>query len=89
MRYNVSIWEVVIMDLQSKQNKFDREKWGESSKLGRDLCGTYDFCAFCDKSLEYPCANAMQKLVDSKQEKSEQKEQPKSKRIKVATFKQK
>ena len=40
------------------QKKIDVEKWLKSEKAGRDLCGEEDFCAYCDKSEEYPCGRA-------------------------------
>lgn len=41
------------------QQKCDVEKWVASETAGRDLCGeAFEFCAFCDKSLEFPCAKA-------------------------------
>lgn len=41
------------------QQKCDVEKWVASETAGRDLCGeAFEFCAYCDKSLEFPCAKA-------------------------------
>lgn len=41
------------------QKKIDYDKWIESEKLHKDLCGSYDFCKYCNKSLANPCANAV------------------------------
>ena len=43
--------------LKSKQNELDKKKWLDS-ECGEDTCGTYAFCAKCDKTQEYPCARA-------------------------------
>lgn len=43
------------------QDMIDLKKWYDSEACGRDTCGTYDFCAFCDKSLSEPCACAYEK----------------------------
>ena len=49
------------MDLKKQQEALDEVKWFDSIVAGEDTCGTYDFCSFCDKSLENPCACAMRK----------------------------
>lgn len=43
--------------LKNKQNELDKKKWLDS-EYGEDTCGSYAFCAKCDKAKEYPCANA-------------------------------
>ncbi len=50
------------MDKKSRQEKFDVKKWYDSLLLGEDRCGTYDFCAKCDKDEQYPCACAMERF---------------------------
>ncbi len=50
------------MDKTLLQSKLDNQKWADSVANGRDMCGTYDFCAFCDKSIAYPCATAFEKM---------------------------
>lgn len=52
--------------LSVKQKKFDEQKWLESEKLGCDTCGTYKFCAKCDKSIENPCEKAKTKFNKKK-----------------------
>ena len=47
--------------LSAKQEKFDKQKWIDSEKLGHDTCGTYKFCGKCNKSIENPCATAQAK----------------------------
>ncbi len=46
------------MDMKFQQEKFDDVKWYDSIVAGEDRCGSYDFCAFCNKDEAYPCANA-------------------------------
>ena len=46
------------MNKKEIQNDLDIKKWLESEIVNRDLCGTYPFCEFCDKSLKFPCAEA-------------------------------
>ncbi len=41
------------------QRKIDYQKWLESEKQHKDMCGSYDFCHYCDKSLTNPCAHAV------------------------------
>ncbi len=50
------------MDFQSQQKKFDDIKWYDSIVAGCDRCGTYDFCAVCDKEESEPCARAAYRL---------------------------
>lgn len=40
------------------QAEFDLKKWIDSEKAGKDTCGDYDFCSFCDKTKPTPCAKA-------------------------------
>lgn len=46
------------MDKAERQSVLDVQKWIDSEKKGYDCCGSYDFCAKCDKQVEYPCAVA-------------------------------
>ena len=32
------------------QKKMDRDKWLDSENAGKDLCGSYAYCAYCNKS---------------------------------------
>ena len=49
------------MALTKKQKELDEQKWLKSEELGQDACGTFDYCAACDKSLENPCDHAYRK----------------------------
>ena len=42
----------------AKQTELDVKKWLDSERAGIDTCGSYEYCAKCDKSLENPCASA-------------------------------
>ncbi len=46
------------MDLTTQQKRFDDIKWYDSIVAGCDRCGSYDFCAVCDKAQPNPCARA-------------------------------
>ncbi len=44
--------------MQDLQNRLDIKKWLESENAKKDLCSTYDYCSYCDKTLVNPCALA-------------------------------
>ncbi len=46
------------MDFKTEQSKFDVIKWYDSIVAGVDRCGSYEFCAYCDKEEPEPCARA-------------------------------
>lgn len=46
------------MKLETLQHKLDVNKWLESEKAKKDLCGTYNYCKHCNKTNKYPCAAA-------------------------------
>ena len=46
------------MAITKMQQKLDLRKWYKSEKLGTDACGTFDYCAKCDKEKENPCGKA-------------------------------
>lgn len=50
------------MDRVLLQAQLDMKKWYDSEYNHRDMCGAYDFCAFCDKTVTYPCAIAFEKM---------------------------
>lgn len=53
------------------QSKLDIEKWLESEKKGKDMCGEYDYCAYCENEREFPCASAYLRLDSIKAKKLE------------------
>lgn len=46
------------MNLKARQEKLDVIKWYDSILWGEDRCGTYEYCAKCNKDEQYPCARA-------------------------------
>ena len=46
------------------QEKMDVSKWLDSEQAHRDLCGNYEYCAFCNKAEEFPCANAYVRMTE-------------------------
>ncbi|MDE6356029.1 MAG: hypothetical protein K2N68_00695 [Clostridia bacterium] len=52
-----------IENLKEIQQIIDVDKYENSHRLGRDLCGEYaPFCALCEKHVKYPCAVAYVKM---------------------------
>ena len=50
------------MDKIALQAKLDEQKWNDSVNNHRYMCGGYDYCAFCDKSVALPCASAYEEM---------------------------
>jgi len=50
------------MDYSKKQKQLDVKKWVDSEINNSDTCGTYNYCANCDKNEAYPCALAYEKF---------------------------
>lgn len=71
------------MNYQAKQDELDKIKWIASEKKGADACGDFDFCACCDKNLEFPCAAAADKAAAAAT-KSKQAAKPKTEAAKPA-----
>ena len=69
------------------QAKLDVRKWVDSEAQGRDTCGDYDFCKFCDKSVEEPCANAYNKKNGEKDAPRKAKAEEKVAAVKVEEVK--
>lgn len=46
------------MKLTKKQQELDVLKWLKSEKDGADACGSFDYCAKCDKEKDNPCDKA-------------------------------
>ena len=51
------------MALTEKQHEIDVVKWEKSVAMGADACGTFEFCALCDKALDNPCDRALREYV--------------------------
>lgn len=61
------------------QEKLDVTKWTDSEAKGVDTCGEYDYCKYCNKAEENPCANAFMK-ADAKEEKPVVAKKPSAKK---------
>ena len=48
------------------QQKMDIQKWLDSETRHMDMCGHYDYCKYCNKYEETPCANAYERLQAEK-----------------------
>lgn len=46
------------MAITKKQKELDEIKWNKSVEMGADACGSFDYCAKCDKTKENPCDKA-------------------------------
>ena len=55
------------------QNDFEIRKWLESEAANHDLCGTYEFCAYCNKDLDMPCERAFNLYKEDMEEQEEEK----------------
>ena len=49
------------MKVTKLQQKLDIRKWLKSEKTGVDACGSFGYCAFCNKALANPCDKAYKK----------------------------
>ena len=54
------------------QGRLDVDKWLESEREERDLCGSYGYCAYCDKTEEFPCANAYVRMMERERDAEQQ-----------------
>lgn len=50
--------DLTVMNLEELQRELDADKWYESEKAGRDVCGEFPYCRRCVKGIEFPCATA-------------------------------
>ncbi len=59
---------VNVMSNQELQHKIDVEKWLESETNHFDMCGSYDYCVWCNKDEATPCANAFERMNQKREE---------------------
>ncbi len=52
------------MTLQALQEYLDVVKWKNSEKIRADMCGRYARCRYCNRTEDYPCARAHNRLVE-------------------------
>ena len=50
------------MAISEKQKELDLVKWEKSQYLGIDACGSFNYCVHCNKNIENPCENALNRL---------------------------
>ena len=60
-----------------RQNELDIDKWLASEAAGYDLCGSFTFCARCERMEPQPCARAEARWLEEQERELEeyQKEQ--------------
>lgn len=66
------------MKLEEQQKLIDEEKWLKSEQEGRDVCGEYGYCQFCNKSHAFPCANALSQSKKTTKKTCVKKAEPKA-----------
>lgn len=71
--------------LNELQRNFDIEKWLASERVGKDLCGTWDFCVGCDKEPPTPCARSIVR-ARSAEEKEEVSAEPAEEYVRVIRY---
>ena len=54
---------VSVKELKELQDELDKRKYLDSQKSGKDTCGTYVHCIYCNKKNKYPCASAFKNFV--------------------------
>ncbi len=57
------------MRISKKQKELDIIKWNKSVETGVDACGTFDYCSYCDKQKNNPCATAFNNQVKANSDK--------------------
>lgn len=65
------------MDKIALQAKLDLQKWYDSVENHCDMCGSYSYCAYCDKLLAHPCATAYEKMKETEKQHSMPVRKPK------------
>ena len=48
---------------KERQGRLDEKKWLDGIKFGKDMCGEYAYCVLCDKTEEFPCAKAYNRML--------------------------
>ena len=49
------------MTNKEMQKKLDTKKWIDGVVIGKDPCGNYEYCSFCNKAASTPCAKSYNK----------------------------
>lgn len=58
----------------NKQADIDEMKWKLGEFIGKDPCGTFDFCKHCRKEEEDPCEKAVKRFNDCQRKKEKRKQ---------------
>lgn len=77
------------MDIIALQAKLDLQKWYDSVENHCDMCGSYSYCAYCDKMLMHPCATAYQKMKENEKQRTMPIRTPKKPQEKASAREQK
>ncbi len=78
------------VNLERIQNLIDYDKYVGSVESDYDLCGTYaNFCKYCDKIGNYPCAVAYVKMMQERGMDVEIEETTKKGKIRLAIARKK
>ena len=78
------------MALTKKQMELDKIKWLKSEQMGCDACGSFEFCANCNKEIENPCDNALKlynKIIKANKELKSKDKKTTTKTTKKSTTK--
>lgn len=57
-----------VKELKRIQEELDKVKYLESEQVGKDTCGSYFYCGYCNKRNKYPCASAFKKCYKKENE---------------------
>lgn len=52
------------MTFQALQEYLDVVKWKDSEKIRADMCGRYARCRYCNRTEDFPCARAHNRLIE-------------------------
>ncbi len=72
------------MALTKRQKELDQIKWEKSVAQGSDACGSFDYCAVCNKNLENPCDKAFAKFNKKPAEKKAVAKKPVAKKAEAS-----
>ena len=53
--------------LARRQHELDVDKWIASESAGYDPCGSFTFCARCERMESYPCARAEARWLEEQE----------------------
>lgn len=62
------IFKIMTQEQLESKQLYLTLKMRDDSTLGESMCGAYDFCRFCDKSKDNPCARALYAFEEKQKE---------------------